>query len=381
MQTPRRLPGLDLLRCFAIFPVIAYHTPLVSPHLERLGFLGVEIFFALSGFLILQMIVERFDGVATRRAFGAFMVNRWLRTVPLYLVMLGLYALVTIFYDRINPQGIPVVGAFDRLPDIAPYLFFSQNLLTGGDAWNHGWYGISWSLSVEEWFYVLFPATLLLFRRVPLLRLVLIFSVGMIALMVALRAHRYLGNGPLHFDDMFRRAVFLRLDAFCYGALVYLAMRVAPDWIRAQRLMLFLAGALLIALCYGHAPAPCRYDYFMAVLFLALVPAGFSLMIPAFYHLDIPGPAVQSALTFVSTRTYSLYLWHLLVGLWFTVTIAPITVATLVPLLALNLVVADLSYRLIERPFLRLRPNTAAARPAEVDAPAAPAVALSRAVS
>lgn len=273
--------------------------------------------------------------------------------------MLAVNAAVAIGYAGINPDHSPVVGKFDFLPSLWPYLIFSQNLLTGGEAWNHGWYGISWSLSVEEWFYLLFPLVLLAFRRVPLTRLVLVFSVTVIAAMLSLRAARYLANGPLHFDDMYRRAVFLRLDAFCYGALCYLAMRHYGAWIATRRHLLLLAGLAIITGCYVNAPSPGRNDAFTSIFFWALVPAAFALMLPYFSHLAIPHPLVRAAVRFVSTRTYSLYLWHLLVGLAFTVIVTPITLVTLLPLLAANALVADLSYRLIERPFLRLRPNDA----------------------
>lgn len=83
--------GLDILRCCAILPVVVYHTSLPWAPLEQWGFIGVEVFFALSGFLIAQMIAERFDGIGSANALLRFLVNRWMRTLPLYFLALAAY--------------------------------------------------------------------------------------------------------------------------------------------------------------------------------------------------------------------------------------------------------------------------------------------------
>ena len=361
MPVSHRNAGLDLLRCCAILPVIAYHTPIRALPLEQWGYIGVEIFFALSGFLVAQMLVERFDGVRTSAALAAFLVNRWMRTLPLYYLFLALTIWATLNLAAINPQHAPLMGGFERLPDVTPYFVFAQNLWDGGRAANANWFGVSWTLTLEEWFYLLFAVVMFAFRHKPVVRSMTVLALGLVAAALMARTWRHLDPGPGDFEDLFRRPVLFRLDALCYGTLTYVLMLRYPAAIKAWRAALALAGiAVLVPVLLNH-PLPGHTGVFGHVLFWTLAPVSICLMVPAFYHAEITSPAVASVAAFVSTRTYALYLSHLLVALVFAARIAEITAWTVLPLLALELGVADLIYRTLERPLLRCRPASALA--------------------
>ena len=132
--------GLDCVRAIAIFMVLLSHArqaftdPDIGLPLTFGGWFGVELFFALSGFLIGTILIKLFNNGATQSRLGRFWFRRWMRTLPSYFFIL-------IFY----------------------WMFFGQVqysdfiLLQWPINHNQGVVPVSWSLAVEEWFYIIFP--------------------------------------------------------------------------------------------------------------------------------------------------------------------------------------------------------------------------------
>ena len=355
-SNPRTI-GLDILRCCAILPVLIYHTPLSHAALEQFGFIGVEIFFSLSGFLVMQMIVERFDRMRTADAFVSFLLNRWMRTFPLYFLFVGIHIWISTSIGRLDPGGWRVPESFSVLPDVRPFLTFTQNLLDGGKAWNHGWFGVSWSLSVEEWFYLLVPGLFLVFRKCDFARSAVRILLFVIVASLAARTARFLSTGAGDFDDLFRRVALLRLDAFCYGGLVFFAMASMPGLMKSLAKPLAYIGSMGLLFAFAQGPEPGPLTLFGCVLYFALAPASVAVMIPFFVHMKIGTRWLAVVATFVSVRTYALYLCHMPVMLGFVLATGPFTLGSLPMLLVVHLLVADLLYRLIERPILAMRPH------------------------
>src|SRR4051812_45813147 len=125
--------GLDVVRCLAITCVLTAHSGVYTFFGLNLGFVGVEIFFVLSGFLIGQILVRDFAAPADSRIIFKFYLHRWLRTLPLYL-------LVLIVKDLCEDGGTHL-----------RFYFFSQR---NSDL---TFFPVSWSLQIEEWFYLLLP--------------------------------------------------------------------------------------------------------------------------------------------------------------------------------------------------------------------------------
>lgn len=143
-----RLPGLDLLRALAIVWVMLFHTYLVGglgPHwgwLERFGWMGVDLFFVLSGLLIGRQVLAPLAR-GGRLDFSDFYLRRALRILPAFSVVLALYLAFPALRER---------------PGLEPwwkFVFFLFNLVA--DYRNPAFSQI-WSLCVEEHFYLLFPA-------------------------------------------------------------------------------------------------------------------------------------------------------------------------------------------------------------------------------
>ncbi len=210
----KRSASLDFLRGAAAFAVAIPHYLTANapfqPFAEAFAIAGVEVFFVLSGFVLAPQIV---DWVVDKpwRNLGVFLVRRWMRTIPPYVVALVVIAVLT---------GNLLTADFVR------YLFYVENLFSSA---NHvDFYPVAWSLAVEEWFYVLFAPALFLVAR--LLgrgdrRLELTFAILVILVVAALR----FSIAPHDWDLNVRRVTLFRIDSIVWGFLLYLALeRRAP---------------------------------------------------------------------------------------------------------------------------------------------------------
>ena len=153
LKFPHRNIGLDVLRSCAILLVLLSHfgggvTYLIGwafPLWIYLpGFFGVELFFVLSGFLIGSLLLDICDRNVNFRAWIIFLVRRWMRTVPAYLVF------VAVCWELLSPQLSSGV--------LLSYITFTQNLFWPMPPGS--FFAVSWSLTIEEWFYLLFSSVL-----------------------------------------------------------------------------------------------------------------------------------------------------------------------------------------------------------------------------
>jgi peptidoglycan/LPS O-acetylase OafA/YrhL len=166
-----RLPGLDLLRAVAVAWVMLFHSYLVGglgEHalwLSRYGWMGVDVFFVLSGYLIgRQVLAPLARGEALR--FGDFYWRRALRILPAFAVVLAVYV------------AFPALGESDALPPWWLFATFTHNVLV--DYTNYPAFSHAWSLCVEEHFYLAFPLLAWVLMRKPSARRV----VAIVALLV-----------------------------------------------------------------------------------------------------------------------------------------------------------------------------------------------------
>jgi peptidoglycan/LPS O-acetylase OafA/YrhL len=233
-----RLPALDLLRGAAAFAVMLPHYFMYSangtlPLAEGFSITAVEVFFVLSGFVLGPQIML----CATNRNWATlktFWVRRWMRTIPSYLVAL---LCISVLFKQIWSS------------DFIRYAAYVQNLL-----WQHNlndYYPVAWSLSVEEWYYVAFPAFLslcgfALFRSSDVWSRCIAASLLFIALTTIARL--FLGD-PIEWGPHVRRVVAFRIDSIGYGFLLYLLVqRTSISQTTSSRWMilgLFLVTAAL----------------------------------------------------------------------------------------------------------------------------------------
>ena len=374
-----RIHGLDTLRALAVTLVVLHHYTLFVSGAPTfgwagtIGWTGVDLFFALSGYLIGNQI---FAGVKAPGglALGRFYARRLLRTLPNFWAVLALYALWPAWR-----------GAAPMLP-LWQYLTFTQNIgLSPGTAFSH-----VWSLCIEEQFYLLLPALAVLGaalgRRGARLSwagwaLLLAVAAGMIVR--AAIWHDVQGSpSPLH--DYYRfiyYASWCRCDELLAGVALALVKHRRPGW---WARMLAHGDALLTA---GLAVVGGTFAWFLrdhyglgpTVLGFPLLGVGFALLILAalapgslLHRMRVPGAA------HLALWSYAVYLTHRAVSALVAVRMARAghgveDAATIGACMLASLLAGWLLYRVVETPFMRLRARWAPAqvrRPARDDAAA-----------
>jgi peptidoglycan/LPS O-acetylase OafA/YrhL len=147
MQTIKREPGLDLLRALAVTMVLVFHfsneaSGQMFAGLGQYGWMGVDLFFVLSGFLIASQMYRPLANGETLN-LRRFYIRRFLRTLPIFFVVLLIYMSFASLRERPN------------LPPLWKFLTFTQNI--GLNRHEAGAFSHAWSLCVEEQFYILLP--------------------------------------------------------------------------------------------------------------------------------------------------------------------------------------------------------------------------------
>jgi peptidoglycan/LPS O-acetylase OafA/YrhL len=362
-SAPSRLPGLDLLRAVAIAWVMIYHASnfdLVSdrPWYVAYGWMGVDLFFALSGYLIAGQLLRPWArGEAPN--YSHFFARRLLRTLPAYLVVVGLYFL------------FPVLREWNRILPLWRYLTFSLNVgaSPGGATFSH-----AWSLCVEEQFYLVFPLAVALLARRPTAAKVVGAVIALVVLGMALRGWLWLHNvatrpfdiaskpSPGAYMALIYYPTWSRLDDLLGGISVALIQVFRPRWWAA----LSGRGNLVLALGLAGIAATMWVfpdqigGFFAAVLGFPLLAISMALLVVAaaapgslIGRYAVPGAGALAA------GAYSLYLSHKaayhLVILWSAAWPQAAKGLALPVALAAALAVGAALYWLVERPFLKLR--------------------------
>ena len=351
------LPGLDGIRAVAIIGVLLYHADL-----DWLpgGYLGVDVFFVLSGFLITTLILEEFDR-SGRIDFGRFYLGRARRLLPalvLLLVVCGL-AVALIYQD----------AAYQFARDALASVFYVNNwhyILT-----EQSYFEFTgrppllqhlWSLAIEEQFYLVWPAVAYLLMRRFARRGVLIVAAALALLSTMWMLWLAVRNGYPEFADPSR--AYFGTDSHVMGLLVGAALACVwrPGRVRASlptgpRALLLSTGVIaLIAIgaFYALVSEYTAWMYRGGFLVLAIV---VGILIVVATHPAVPlGPALGAQpMRYIGQRSYGLYLWHWPV---FMVTRPGLDVPLEgIPLLMLQLAltvgIAELSYRFVEMPIRR----------------------------
>ncbi len=154
----RFFAGLDGLRCLSIVAVVAYHVAGSHQGLVGWGYLGVSLFFAISGFLITTLLLRERDK-AGHISLRGFFARRALRIFPLYYTVLGLYVALVYFAER----DLEVRGDF--FANLPAFLTYTSNWFVQPTSDKRVIFYFAWSLATEEQFYLTWPLVMSLSRR------------------------------------------------------------------------------------------------------------------------------------------------------------------------------------------------------------------------
>lgn len=314
-----------------------------------LGTYGVVLFFVLSGFLVGGVALRAMRPAPEWRTVGVFLLRRWMRTLPLYWVALAVFVVV-------SPPDGNVAGHVLR------YAVFAQNLL--GDMPGDHWFAVSWSLGVEEWFYLVFGVGAL---GLAMLAPAGVAAWAMVGLLVGVpvwlrwtapRAMLFAYWDPLWFDALaFGVAVARITQRVRVPAGVAVALGVGGAWCG----VVVVGDRLALPLAAYNALMP------------AVMASSAALLVPVAMLWRSGSGRLFRTMGWVSTRSFGLYLFHAAVlgpangfvvrrieahpaygedGAPGWLLLAAIGVVLVVPC-----VMAELGYRLVERPVMRLRPR------------------------
>jgi peptidoglycan/LPS O-acetylase OafA/YrhL len=346
---------LDILRCVAVLAVIMRHS-YVSHFLQTIGWVGVDLFFVLSGFLISGLLFSEFK---KRKAisFKRFFIRRGLKIYPAFYVFLILTGTAgyLVFHS--------VAPATNYLRDI----FFVMNYTHG--VWDH-----TWSLGVEEHFYIFLPIFLLLlirysshrddpFRVLPRACL----AVGTICIL-SRAASAYIGK-PNY--NMVYLATHDRMDALFFGVFLGYLFHFRPHTLErlmqsnANRVVIALVSAGMLSTAY-FIPQDNRFFATFGYTFTYLGCAGVLLLglyVQGLLPAGIGGIAgrLGSVFAYFGMFSYSIYLWHGPTAAWFPGLVRRFLhfptseYGRFVVYLAGSLLIGVVMSKLVEYPILHLR--------------------------
>lgn len=358
-----RANGLDTLRAIAIALVFMYHYMVFVSRettfgwLSTVGWVGVDLFFVLSGYLIANQI---FSGLAKghQLSLPAFYARRALRTLPVFWVVLALYF------------AFPTVMGGKAPPPLWTFLTFTQNInLQPGTAFSH-----AWSLCIEEQFYVLLPLVLVAGIRLRgsvaqgWFLLAVLLALGIVARGILWQQFGREAGGKIGgYHPNIYYATLCRFDEFLPGVAVAMVKNFhAPLWAKMMQYgQRWLAAGVLATLAmltlvfnvyyiddYG-------YGFFMTTFGYSLIACAFAVLVVAalspdtwLYRARIPG-AYPLALW-----SYSIYLSHKAIAFVVQQQLQPIAPSS--ALLVAVVTVASafggwLLFRFVETPFMNIR--------------------------
>lgn len=360
----KRIYGLDILRALAILFVVFTHGNLLLPrdsfirNISRYLLLdGVSIFFVLSGFLIGGILIKILENKkANFKTLFNFWMRRWLRTIPNYVFVLFLLVVILPFIYN----GHLADGLYGKIK----YLFFIQNVYTV----HPYFFPEAWSLSIEEWFYLLIPISLFVlvgvFRFKPKVSVILV-SITILILVTYFRYSRFLETPimtSIDWDNLFRKQVITRLDSIMYGVIgAYLAYYYKKVWSK-YKIILLVIGVLIFFIqkndfLFLNSD---RIGIYWTVFSFSVTSLATLLVIPFLSEFKIGKGVFYRTITFISLISYSMYLINLSVVIKYILRYLPESLKNYTYLnyfcyWAITIIGSGLLYKFIELPFMKLR--------------------------
>lgn len=304
-----RVYGLDILRASAILQVVYGHSrhflkefrnDWITPAFPMLD--GVSIFFVLSGFLIGRILINKLEkeGVGFKVLLN-FWIRRWFRTLPNYFLILIVMILISLIKSHTFPDGIGY------------YFLFLQNIYTP----HPEFFGEAWSLTTEEWFYLLLPIILYILMRIVKIdtkKAILTSIIMGIFLSTMIRVSRNSTDISTlrDWDILIRKQVITRLDSLMFGVLGAFFSYYYKEWWLRYKNITFGVGIILLILheihLQVHFHLQMKYAFFSNVLLFTHVSIGTLLLLPFLSNLKSGAGSFYKFISYVSVISYSMYL-------------------------------------------------------------------------
>ncbi len=292
-----------MLLSHATLLVFPKENNLVLTGIRFLGTVGVDLFFVLSGFLIGSIILKQLKLGKTRfKDFMYFWIRRWFRTLPNYFLVLILNVILFYLFSGEIIEGLKL------------YFLFLQNFWTP----QPDFYTESWSLSIEEYAYIIGPLlmflSILIAKKASKTKLFLISSLLVIIISVLLRYQFHLSHSidsVETWSKSLRKIVIYRMDSIYYGFIFVYIMNIKEAVFRQFNKVFFWTGILLFLgvhlLIFSTNMTPVNSRLFFNVIYLPLLSLNLLLFFP--YAITITtNKQVEKLVTELSVLSYAMYL-------------------------------------------------------------------------
>lgn len=342
------------------------YNPNSSIFIKKLSFAfgtyGVEIFFVLSGFLIGKILINLFQKDDFKSHIKNFYIRRWFRTLPLYYLIFLINIIILIStHPNINISQLFYIK----------YLFFIQNF----DLRHYDFFSQSWSLSIEEWFYLLMPVVLLVFHFKKIQSKNLYKNlIKIIFLIIAIRFGYVLQCNP-GIDAGLRTYIPVRLDSILIGV-VFACLKINNQEIYNKilskkyiiiNLILLVLTTLYLFYCFAYNNNPSIFGLLsFKIFFWSFLSFSFGAFIVFIENNEFINKKLTNFSLIkvffekTSLYSYSIYLLHVIIlNYYFNHTnlfnnTKYLFLATLISLSTIYILSA-LTYKLIEKPIMDLR--------------------------
>ncbi|MEJ5026386.1 acyltransferase family protein [Brucella anthropi] len=338
-----RINGLDGLRTVAVMTVFAHHTGLVPMHG---GFIGVDIFFVLSGFLITSILVKERDTSRTISLIR-FYFRRSARLLPALLFMLlGVTVYIALFRPPIDMKW-----------EVLPSLLYVMNWIRAFRIYDAPLTGHTWSLAIEEQFYIVWPIIILMIWRFQMIRP--LYAVVFITVVLISWRALLIWNGASS------ARVYTGLDTHADGLLIGAALALT-DRSTAHKIgkALWAPAAIYLTYILFSKPGSAFASHGIGFTFTALAAAVIIAKIVTAQGSFLTRILEISPIRWLGRISYGFYLWHYPVikvllysgypafGYFFGTSLFPKTLMFMACFLA-SLLLTAISWYIIEQPILR----------------------------
>jgi peptidoglycan/LPS O-acetylase OafA/YrhL len=366
VEKPLKFYGLDNLRAFAIIMVLLFHYsgwfkhPSWFPNIFEFGWIGVDLFFVLSGFLISsQLFVQiKKEGTFSMRDF---FIKRFFRIIPVYYFVVAIYFLFPFFSNDF--------GAGQQLPPLWKFLTFTQNF--NADFANTGSFSQVWSLCVEEHFYLILPFTLLLFLKIGKLKkayllLIILFLAGFLIRMfcyhnVYLPAINGTANQAIWLSTIYF-PTYCRLDGLLIGVAIAALYNYLPSlFLKLSNYANTIIAVGILIVIVAYFPSRYQYNFVNTIFGFPTICLGFGLLV---LGSIMPNSRLyqwkSKLLSKIAQISYALYLIHMAVILTaqtilFDLGVVKNSNLTFLFSMIFCFFFATIIHYSIEKPFLKIR--------------------------
>lgn len=359
--TENRIYGLDIIRAIAIIYVVIEHGGNLLPgsitkYQNYFLLDGVSIFFVLSGFLIGGILIKTLESnSASFKVLLNFWKRRWIRTLPNYLLVLFILVIISIFTTlEAKPESI------------YRYVFFIQNF----NNIHPDFFPEAWSLSVEEWFYLLIPSVIFILISLTKLntrKTILIVVLFTILYSIIFRYYRYTTvpvTSLSDWDKLFRKQVITRLDSIMFGVLAaYICNYHNFIWSKYKN-RYFGLGIIIIILQKIYTVINVHeINLFNYVLSFSTNSIAIMMLLPYLNEVKTGKGLGYRIITYTSLISYSMYLlnlsfvqlWIIDKPSWFKLDGSLLILVKYILYWAFTIIGSILLYKYYELPFMRLR--------------------------